>query len=186
LVAIGDEPFAKERAALGRQILTGGAEHRTVLEFAMLTLTLTSLLLAASPIRTAAAQATVIVEETFDEQAGFPNAAVFFLPRSSVISPLAADVIDRAARHVSSGAIVLLQASSDHEAGETSQTAVERADAVRLELVRSGVPASAIRIMYAGVSRSGIESRRVVISVISPTPSSPRVATVETVPAVAR
>lgn len=152
----------------------------------MLTLTLTGLLLAASPIRPAAAQATDVVQETLDAQAGFPNAAVFFLPKSSVISPLAADIIDRAARHASSGAIVLLQASSDHEAGETTQTAVERADAVRLELVRNGVPASAIRIVQAGASRTGIESRCVVISVISPTPSNPRVATVEAAPAVAR
>jgi hypothetical protein len=124
------------------------------------------------------------ITETFDEQAALPNAAVFFLPKSSVLSPLAAEIIDRAARQAGSGTIVLVQASSDHEAGETTQTAAERADAVRLELVRDGVPASSIRIMQAGVSRTGIESRRVVISVISPAPSSPRVATAEAVPAV--
>jgi hypothetical protein len=150
----------------------------------MLTLTLSTLLLAGSPSHpAAAAQLTTIVQEPFE--ARLPDAVVFFVPKSSVLSPLAADVVARAARHAGSGTIVLIQASSDHEAGETTQTAAERADAVRLELIRNGVPASAIRIMHAGVSRTGIESRRVIVSVISAAPSSPRVATAEGVPAVA-
>jgi hypothetical protein len=151
----------------------------------MLTLTLSTLLLAASPSRPAAAQVTTVVQEPFDEQARFPDAVVFFVPKSSVLSPLAADVVAGAARHAGSGTIVLIQASSDHEAGETTQTAAERAGAVRLELIRNGVPASAIRIMRTGVSRTGIESRRVIISVVSAAPRSPRVATAEAVPAVA-
>ena len=147
----------------------------------MLTLTLSALLLAASPSHQAGAQLTTIVQEPLDEQARLPNAVVFFVPKSSVLSPLAADVVARAARHAGSGTIVMLQASSDHEAGETAQTAAERADAVRLELIRNGVPASTIRIMHADVSRTGIESRRVIISVMSAAPSSPRVATAEAV-----
>ena len=149
----------------------------------MLTLTLSTLLLAASPSHPAAAQLTTIVQEPFE--ASLPDAVVFFVPKSSVLSPLAADVVARAARHAGSGTIVLIQASSDHEAGETTQTAAERADTVRLELIRNGVPASAIRIMHAGLSRTGIESRRVIVSIISAAPSSPRVATAEGVPAVA-
>lgn len=148
----------------------------------MLTLTLSALLIATSPSHPAAAQVTTIVQEPFDEQARLPEAVVFFLPKSSVLSPLAADVVATAARHVGSGTIVLIQASSDHEAGETTRTAAERADAVRLELIRNGVPASAIRIMHAGVSRTGIESRRVIISVISAVPRRPQVATAEAVP----
>ena len=151
----------------------------------MLTLTLGTLLLAASPFHLAAAQLTTVVQEPIEEQTNLPNAVVFFVPKSSALSPLAADVVARAARHARSGTIVLIQASSDHEAGETTQTAADRADTVRLELIRNGVAASAIRIMHAGVSRTGIESRRVIVSVISAAPSSPRVATAEGVPAVA-
>jgi hypothetical protein len=144
----------------------------------MLTVMLSNLLLATSPSQTAAAQASTIVQEASDEQARFSHAVVFFLPKSSVLSHRAADVVAGAAQHVGHGTIVLVQASSDHEADETTQTAVERADAVRLELTRNGVPAAAIRIMYAGASRTGIENRRVIISVISAAPSSPHVATV--------
>jgi outer membrane protein OmpA-like peptidoglycan-associated protein len=151
----------------------------------MLTLTLSTLLLATSPSHTTAAQVPTFVQKASEEQARIPNAVVFFAPKSSVLSPPAADVVARAARHAGPGTIVLVQASSDHEADETNQTAVERADAVRLELTRNGVPAAAIRIMHAGVSRTGIESRRVIISVISAAPSGPQVATVGAVPAVA-
>jgi hypothetical protein len=150
---------------------------KTVLEFAMLTLTFCTLLLAASPYHPTAAQVTDIVQEPLDEQATFPNAVVFFLPKSSYLSPLADDIIARAVQHAGPGTIVLVQASSDNEAGETPETAVERGDAVRLELIRNGVPASAIRIMHAGVSGTGIESRSVIISVIPAVPSSPPVAT---------
>jgi hypothetical protein len=106
-----------------------------------------------------------------------------FPPKSSLLSPLADDIIARAARHIRYGTIVLVQASSYSEAGETPQTAVERGYAVRLELIRNGVPASAIRMMYAGVSRTGIESRSVIISVIPAAPSSPPVATRGAAPA---
>jgi outer membrane protein OmpA-like peptidoglycan-associated protein len=142
----------------------------------MLTLTLSTVLLAAVPSDSLATQLTTIVQEPSDEQAGLPNAVVFFVPKSSVLSPVAADVVARAAQLAGSGTIVLIQASSDHEAGETVQTAAERADAVRLELIRNGVPASAIRIVQAGVSRTGIESRRVIVSIMSAASSSPRVA----------
>jgi outer membrane protein OmpA-like peptidoglycan-associated protein len=112
-----------------------------------------------------------------DEQAKLPNAVVFFRSNSSVLSPVAADIITMAARNAGSGTIVMLQASSDHEAGETAQMAAERADAVRLELIHDGIPASAIHTVHADVSRTGIESRRVIVSVMSAASSSPRVAT---------
>jgi outer membrane protein OmpA-like peptidoglycan-associated protein len=152
----------------------------------MLTLTLATLLLAASPSHPAAAQLTTTAQESLDEQAKLPNAVVFFLLKSSVLSPVAADIVAIAARNAGSGTIVTLQASSDREAGETAQTAAERADAVRLELIQNGVPASAIRIVQAGASRTGIESRRVIVSVMSAASSSPRVATDEAVPAGSR
>jgi hypothetical protein len=80
----------------------------------------------------------------------------------------------------------VIQASSDNEAGETPETAADRADVVRRELIRDGVPPSAIRILHAGAFETGIESRRVIVSVI-PAPSNiPPVATFEPVPAGAR
>ncbi len=150
----------------------------------MLTLTLSTLLLATSPSHSAAAPVTTVAQEPFNEQARLPNGVVFFVPKSSILSPTADDIIARVSRHVGSGTFVLVQASSDQEAGETTQTAAARGDAVRLELVRNGVPASAIRIMHAGVSRTGIESRRVMISVISVAPSTSPAATAEVVPVV--
>ena len=147
----------------------------------MLTLTLSTVLLAASPSPPAATQLTTVVHEPLDEQAKLPDAVVFFLPKSSALSPLAADIVAIAARNAGSNTIVI-QASSDREAGETAQTAAERAHAVRLDLMHNGVPDSVIRIVYAGGSRTGIESRRVVVSVMSPSSSSPRVATDEPVP----
>ncbi len=150
----------------------------------MLTVTLSTLLLAASPSHSAAAQVTTIVEEPFDEQASLPDGVVFFFPKSSDLSPVADEIIARVARRASSRTVVLVQTFSDQEAGETTQMAAERGDAVRLELVRDGVPASAIRMTHAGVSRTGIESRRVSISLISVASSSPRVATAGGVPVV--
>lgn len=144
----------------------------------MLTLTFGTLLLVASPSGPTTAQLTTIALKSLDEQARLPNAAVFFLPGSSALSPVAADIVARAARNVGSGTIFVVQTSSNNEAGETPQTAVDRADAVRRELIRNGVPPSAIRVMQVGSSRTGIESRRVVVSVI-PAPSNiPGVATV--------
>jgi hypothetical protein len=103
---------------------------------------------------------------------------VFFLPGSSALSPAAADIVVRAARNAGSGTILVVQTSSDNEAGETTKTAVDRADAVCRELIRNGVPPSAIRVMQSRASRTGIEGRRVVVSVI-PAPSNiPGVATV--------
>ena len=158
----------------------------TALEFPMLTLTFGTLLLVASPSDPTTAQLTTIALEPLDEQAGLPKAAVFFLPRSSELSPVAADVIARAARNAGSGTIVIIQASSDNEAGEAPTTAADRADVVRRELIRNGVPSSAIRAIHAGAFGTGIESRRVIVSVI-PAPSNiPGVATVETVPAGSR
>lgn len=144
----------------------------------MLTLTFGTLLLVASPSGPTTAQLTTIALKSLDEQARLPNAAVFFLPGSSALSPVAADIVARAARNAGSGTIFVVQTSSNNEAGETPQTAVDRADAVRRELIRNGVPPSAIRVMQAGSSRTGIESCRVVVSVI-PAPSNiPGVATV--------
>ena len=144
----------------------------------MLTLTFGTLLLVASPSGPTTAQLTTIALKSLDEQARLPNAAVFFLPGSSALSPVAADIVARAVRNAGSGTIFVVQTSSNNEAGETPQTAVDRADAVRRELIRNGVPPSAIRVMQAGSSRTGIESRRVVVSVI-PAPSNiPGVATV--------
>ena len=152
----------------------------------MLTLTFGTLLLLASPSDPTTAQLKTIALEPLDEQARLPNAAVFFLPRSSALSPVAAEVVARAARNAGSGTIVVIQASSDNEAGETPETAADRADVVRRELIRDGVPPSAIRVMHAGAFRTGIESRHVVVSVV-PAPSNiPVVATVETAPAGSR
>jgi hypothetical protein len=94
------------------------------------------------------------------------NAAVFFLPKSSALSPLALDVVAQAARRVDSGTIVIIRASYDHEAGETAQTALFRGYAVRNELISEGVPKSAIRNLISGATGTGIEARRVVVSVI--------------------
>jgi hypothetical protein len=143
----------------------------------MLTLTFGTLLLVASPSDPTTAQLTTIALKPLDEQARSLSAAVFFLPGSSALSPVAADIVARAARNAGSGTICVVQASSDNEAGETPQTAVDRADAVRRELIRNGVPPSAIRAMQVGASRTGIESRRVVVSVIPAPAYIPRVAT---------
>ena len=152
----------------------------------MLTLTFGTLLLVASPSDPTTAQLTIVAQHALDVEARLPKAAVFFLPGSSALSPLAADIVARAAKSAGSGTIVLIQASSDNEAGETPQTAVDRAEVVRRELMRNGVLPSAIRILHAGAFRTGIESRLVVVSVI-PAPSNvPGAATVQTVPADSR
>ena len=137
----------------------------------MLALTFGTLLLVASPSDPTTAQLTTVALKSLDEQARLPNATVFFLPGSSALSPVAADIVARAARNAGSGTICVVQTSSNNEAGETRQTAVDRAGAVRRELIRNGVPPSAIRVMQADSSRTGIESRRVVVSVI-PAPST--------------
>ena len=144
----------------------------------MLTLALGALLLAAPPSVPTTAQLTTVALEPLDEQTRLPKTVVFFLPKSSALSPVAADIVARAARSAGSGTIVVIQASSDNEAGETPETAADRADVVRRELIRNGVRPSAIRVTHAGALRAGIESRCVILSVI-PTPSNiPGVATI--------
>jgi len=108
----------------------------------MLSLTLGTLLLVASPSDPAVAQPTTV--ETLNEQARLPNAVLFFVPKSSALSPVAADVVAGAARNAGLGAIVIIQASNDNEAGETPETADDRANVVRRELIRNGVPPRAI------------------------------------------
>ena len=93
----------------------------------MLTLTFGSLLLVASPSDTTMAQLTTIALEPLDEQARLPRAVVFFLPGSSALSPAATDIVASAARNAGSGTIVIIQADSDNEAGETPETATDRA-----------------------------------------------------------
>ena len=124
----------------------------------MLTLAFGTLLLVVSPSDPTTAQLMTIVLEPLDEKAGLPKAAVFFLPRSSELSPVAADVVARTARNAGSGTIVIIQTSSDNEAGETPKTAADRADVVRRELIRNGVSSSAIRVTHTGAFGTGIES----------------------------
>ena len=129
----------------------------------MTTIFLSAMLLTAVPFHVPTAQLATVVQEPSDNQALLP---VFFLPKSSALSPLALDVVVQAAGRADSGTIVIIRASHDHEAGETAQTALFRGNAVRDELIREGVPNSAIRILISDATRTGIEARRVVVSVI--------------------
>jgi hypothetical protein len=129
----------------------------------MTTIFLSAMLLTAVPFHVPTAQLATVVQEPSDNQALLP---VFFLPKSSTLSPLALDVVVQAARRADSGTIVIIRASHDHEAGETAQTARFRGNAVRDELIREGVPNSAIRILISDATGTGIEARRVVVSVI--------------------
>jgi hypothetical protein len=129
----------------------------------MTTIFLSAMLLTAVPSHVPTAQLTTVVQEPSVDPALLP---VFFLPKSSALSPLALDVVVQAARRADSGTIVIIRASHDHEAGETAQTALFRGNAVRDELIREGVPNSAIRILIADATGTGIEARRVVVSVI--------------------
>jgi hypothetical protein len=110
-----------------------------------------------------------------DNQALLPVAAVFFLPKSSALSALALDIVAQAAHQADAGAIVLIQANHDREAGETAQTALLRGDAVRDELIRQGVPKSAVRILISAATRTGIEARSVVVTVFRQQSTSPAV-----------
>jgi hypothetical protein len=101
-----------------------------------------------------------------DNQVLLPVAAVFLLPKSSALSPLALDIVAQTARRADPGSIVIIRANHDHEAGETSQTAAFRGDAVRDELVREGDANSAIHILISDVTGTGIAARSVVVSVI--------------------
>ena len=132
----------------------------------MTTVLLSAWLLAAAPSHVPMAQPATVEQELPDNQALLPVAAVFFLPKSSALSPLALDIVAQTARRADSGTIVIIRASHDHEAGETAQTALFRGDAVRDELIREGIPNSAIRILISDATGTGIEARRVVVSVI--------------------
>ena len=132
----------------------------------MTSIFLSAALLVAVPSHMPTAQLATVVQELSGNQALLPDAGVFFPPKSAVLSPLALDVVAQAARRADSGAIVIIRASHDHEAGETAQTALFRGYAVRDELVREGVPKSAIRTLISEATGTGIEARRVVVSVI--------------------
>ena len=132
----------------------------------MTTTFLGAMLLTAVPSPMPVAQLAILMQAPPDEQALLPNAAVFFLPKSSALSPLAIDVVAQAARKTRPGAIVIIRANHDQGAGETAQTALLRDAAVREELIREGVPSSAIRALVSDATGSGIEARCVVISVI--------------------
>ena len=118
-----------------------------MLELPTTTVLLSAWLLAAAPSHVPMAQPATVEQELPDNQALLPVAAVFFLPKSSTLSPLALDIVAHTARRAESGSIVIIRASHDDEAAETAQTAVFRGDAVRDELVREGVANSAIRIL---------------------------------------
>jgi hypothetical protein len=132
----------------------------------MTTIFLSAALLAAVPSHMPTAQLAAVVQEPSSQQAVLPDAAVFFLPKSSALSPLARDVVAQAARRADSATIVIIRANHDREAGETARTALFRGHAVRDELIRDGVPKSAIRTLISDATGTGIEARRVVVSVI--------------------
>jgi hypothetical protein len=132
----------------------------------MMTILLSAWLLATMPSHVPTVQLATVEQEAPDNQASLPIAAVFFLPKSSALSPLALDIVAQAARRADSGTIVIIRANHDHEAGETAQTAVCRGDAVRDELIREGVPSSVVHILISDATGTGIEARSVVVSVI--------------------
>ena len=131
----------------------------------MTTILLSAWLLAAVPSHVPTVQLATVEQDPPDNQALLPVAAVFFLPKSSVLSPLAMDIVAQAAHRVDSGTIVIIRADHDREAGETPQTALLRGDAVRDELIRQGVPNAAVRILISDATGTGIEARKVVVSV---------------------
>lgn len=130
----------------------------------MMTLTLSAMLLAAALPLVPTAQ--LALQEPSDGQELLPNAAVFFLPESSALSPLAKDIVADAARKWGVGSIVVIHASDDQKAGESTQTALRRAEAVRDKLIREGVSSSAIRTLISDAAGAGIEARRVVVSIM--------------------
>ena len=131
----------------------------------MTSIFLGAMLLAAMPSHRPTAELVTIVQESLDNEALLPDAQVFFLPRSSVLSPAALDVVAQAAHHADSGTIVVIRAFYDQEAGETAKTAHFRSDVVRDELIREGVSTSAIRALISSAAGTGIEARRVAVSV---------------------
>ena len=132
----------------------------------MTTMLLSASLLAVAPSQVPMAQPAAVGQDLPDNQALLPVAAVFFLPKRSALSPLALDIVAQTARRTDSATIVLIRANHDREAGETAQTALLRGDAVRDELIRQGVPKSAVRILISATTTgTGIEARSVVVSV---------------------
>jgi hypothetical protein len=131
----------------------------------MTTILLSAWLLAAMPSHVPTLQLATVQQEPPDNQALSPVAAVFFLPKSSVLSPLALDIVAQAARQADSGTLVVIRANHDRGAGETAQTALLRGDTVRDELTRQGVPRSSVRILISAATGTGIEARSVVVSV---------------------
>jgi hypothetical protein len=131
----------------------------------MTTILLSAWLLAAVPSHVPTVQLATVEQDPPDNQALLPVAAVFFLAKSSVLSPLAMDIVAQAAHRADSGTIVIIWADHDREAGETPQTALLRGDAVRDELIRQGVPNAAVRILISDATGTGIEARKVVVSV---------------------
>jgi hypothetical protein len=137
-----------------------------MLEIPMTTMLLSASLLAVAPSQVPMAQPAAVGQDLPDNQALLPVAAVFFLPKRSALSPLALDIVAQTARRADSATIVIIRANHDREAGETAQTALLRGDAVRDELIRQGVPKSAVRILNSATTmRTGIEARSVVVSV---------------------
>jgi hypothetical protein len=132
----------------------------------MTSIFLGAMLFTAVPSPMPMAQQATLMQEPSDEQALLPHAAVFFLPKSSALSPLAMDVVAEVARKAGPGTIVIIRANHDQGSGETVQTALLRDGAVREELIREGVPSSAIRTLIADATGTGIEARCVVVSVI--------------------
>jgi hypothetical protein len=131
----------------------------------MTTILLSAWLLAVVPSHVPTVQLATVEQERPDNQVLLPVAAVFFLPKSSVLSPPALDIVAQAAHQADSGTIVIIRANHDREAGETAGTALLRGDAVRNELIRQGVPNAAVRILISETTGTGIEARKVVNSV---------------------
>jgi len=139
----------------------------------MTTILLSAWLLAAMPFQVPTVQLATVEQEPPDNRALLPVAAVFFIPKSSALSPLALDIAAKAARQVDSGTIVIIRANHDREAGETAQTALLRGDMVRDELIRQGVPRPSVRILISAATGTGIEARSVVVSVFRQQSTSP-------------
>jgi len=143
----------------------------------MMTILVGTMLLSPVPSHMPMAQLATLVREPSGDQVLLPNAPVFFLPKSSALSPLAIEIVAKAARKVAPGTIAVIRAHHDQEAGETAQTALLRGDAVREELIRDGVPSSAIRTVISDAGGTGIETRCAVVSVIPAKAVAPLTAT---------
>jgi hypothetical protein len=143
----------------------------------MMTILFGTMLLSSVPSHMPMVQQATLLREPSSGQALLPNAPVFFLPKSSALSSLAMDVVTRAARKVAPGTIAIVRANYDQEAGETAETALLRADAVRQELIRDGVPSSVIRTVISDAGGTGIETRYAVVSVIRAKAVAPLAAT---------